>query len=79
VRHTWMHAYLYVADHPYHGVTDGDGKLTIDQVPPGTYTLTIWHELLGNTERKVTVEPGKTATVTVEMPASAAEEQEKPQ
>ena len=71
VRHTWMHAYAFVGDNPYHAVTGADGRFAIDQVPPGSYTLRVWHELLGSVDRPVTVEPGKTATVDVAMPATA--------
>ena len=71
VRHTWMHAYVFVGDDPYHAVTGADGRFAIDQVPPGSYTLRVWHELLGSVDRPVTVEPGKTATVDVAMPATA--------
>lgn len=71
VRHTWMHAYVFVADNPYHAVTGGDGRFVIDQVPPGTYTLRVWHELLGGIDRPVTVEGGKTATVDVALPVVA--------
>jgi plastocyanin len=41
IRHTWMHAYLFVADHPYHVVTDASGRFELDQVPPGTYTIAV--------------------------------------
>jgi plastocyanin len=61
--HTWMHAYLYVANDPYHVVTDSDGAFQLTDVPPGTYTLHVWHEMLGSADRKVTVAAGKTATV----------------
>ncbi|MFQ5665609.1 MAG: carboxypeptidase regulatory-like domain-containing protein [Candidatus Binatia bacterium] len=72
VRHTWMHAYLFIGENPYHTVTDAQGRFRLEQVPPGTYTLNVWHELLGSTERDVTVESGKTANVDVTLPASAA-------
>jgi len=72
VRHTWMHAYVYVGENPYHTVTDDRGGFTLDQVPPGTYTLRVWHELLGSLDRQVTVEPGKTKTLDIEMQAVAA-------
>jgi hypothetical protein len=36
VRHTWMHAYLFVTDDPYHVVTDPSGRFVLDDVPPGT-------------------------------------------
>jgi hypothetical protein len=66
-----MHAYVFVADHPYHAVSGGDGRYLLDQVPPGTYTLRVWHEILGNIDRPVTVEAGKTATVDVALPLVA--------
>jgi hypothetical protein len=71
VRHTWMHAYVFVADDPYHAVTGADGRFTIDQVPPGTYTVRVWHELLGSIDRPVTVEGGKTAQVDFALPMVA--------
>ncbi len=42
--HPWMNAYIMIADHPYVTTTDERGAFTIDQVPPGTYKLTMWHE-----------------------------------
>jgi len=78
VRHTWMHAYLYVAEHPYHAVTGADGTFRLDDVPPGTYTLTVWHELLGSKDRAVTVESGKTVTVDIDLPSVAAAGASKP-
>lgn len=71
VRHTWMHAYVFVAGDPYHAVTGADGRFVIDQVPPGTYTLRVWHELLGSLDRPVTVEGGKTATLDIALPVVA--------
>jgi len=71
VRHTWMHAWVFVADDPYHAVTGADGRFVIDQVPPGSYTLRVWHELLGSVDRPVTVEPGKTVSVDVALPVTA--------
>ena len=73
VRHTWMHAYLFVAEDPYHAVTGGGGRFVLDDVPPGTYAITVWHEILGGRERRVTVAPGETATVDFELQAVAPE------
>jgi plastocyanin len=73
VRHTWMHAYLFVTENPYRVVTDARGRFVLDDVPPGVHTITVWHELLGSRERQVTVAPGETATVDVELEALAPE------
>ena len=71
VRHTWMHAYLFVAEHPYHAVTGDDGGFVLDGVPPGKYTLSVWHELLGSVEREVEVQSGKVATADIALPVAA--------
>jgi hypothetical protein len=33
-----------VHDSPYVAVTDERGAFTIDDVPPGSYRVTLWHE-----------------------------------
>src|SRR5688572_11663653 len=42
--HPWMTAHIYVATHPYVALTDSNGEFVIKDVPPGTYTLKMWHE-----------------------------------
>jgi plastocyanin len=65
VRHTWMSAFIDVADHPYHTVTDAYGAYDIRDLPPGTYKLRVWHEGLGTQEKPVTITAGESATVDV--------------
>jgi len=51
--HSWMRAKVWVFDHPYHGVTDGDGNFQIKNVPTGVdLTLTAWHEAKGKFETR---------------------------
>jgi hypothetical protein len=65
--HPWMRGWLVVVDHRYAAVTAGDGTFAIADVPPGAYTLALWHETLGRSERRVTVPPGGSATVDFEL------------
>lgn len=55
--HTWMLAWLYVPRNPYYAVVAPDGSFSIDQVPPGTYTVRAWHPTLGTQERRVAIGP----------------------
>ena len=45
--HAWMHSYIGVVGHPYFAVTGPDGSFTWKNVPPGDYTVAVWHETLG--------------------------------
>ncbi len=56
--HKWMSAYMVVTEHPYHAVTDLYGNYEIDDVPPGTYKVRVWHELLGTAEKPARVAAG---------------------
>jgi plastocyanin len=57
--HFWMASYLHVLNNPYYAVTGDDGTFSINDVPPGTYTLEIWHEKLGTRTAEVTVAEGE--------------------
>jgi hypothetical protein len=53
--HSWMHAAIGVLDHPYFAVSGQDGTFAIRNLPPGTYTLAVWHEGLESQEQEITV------------------------
>ena len=59
--HPWMHGWYVVVKGPY-GTTDANGSYTINNVPPGSYTVTAWQEDLGTQTAKVTVAGGAAAT-----------------
>lgn len=56
--HPWMSAYIVVSDHPYYAVTDVYGDYLINDIPPGSYRLKVWHETLGVQEKPVEVKAG---------------------
>lgn len=56
--HTWMRAYIVVVDNPYFAVTGEDGAFKIDNIPAGTYKLTVWHETLGEQTKEVVIKSG---------------------
>lgn len=38
----WLHAHLFVVEHPYYVRTDSSGRFELNQVPPGDYELVCW-------------------------------------
>lgn len=58
--HGWMEAYIVVTPNSYFAVTGNDGAFEIKDVPPGKYTLRLWHEELGEEFRKIEI--GKNVT-----------------
>ncbi len=42
--HHEMRSYILVLQNPFFAVTDKGGNFRIENVPPGSYTLKVWHE-----------------------------------
>lgn len=61
--HSEMSAYVVVVETPYFTLTDREGHFAIDGVPPGSYQLKFWHEMLAGEPRPVAVEADTTVTV----------------
>lgn len=61
--HDWMNGWIVVLEHPYFSATGEDGTYSIAGIPPGTYTVTAWHEKLGKKQAQVTVKAGGNFTV----------------
>ena len=53
--HPWMRAYVGILDHPYYAVSGKDGSYEIADLPPGKYTLTVWHEKMKKSTKDITV------------------------
>jgi plastocyanin len=54
--HPWMSAYAGVVEHPFYAVSGEDGSFTIQNLPPGQYTLEAWHEKYGVQTQTVTIQ-----------------------
>ena len=64
--HPWMRGWLLVTDEAA-AITGADGRFSIDNVPPGTYELRIWHESLKSAPHKITVTAGQPTAISVQM------------
>src|SRR4029453_4818281 len=64
--HTWMNAWIDAFAHPYHAVTDADGRATLTALPPGTYKGAVWHEPLGQETQTGTLAAGEQKTLRFE-------------
>ena len=69
--HGWMHAKIMIFDHPYFAVTDTLGVFEITEVPVGTHTITVWHEVFGELHQSITVEADATTSVSFNFSADA--------
>lgn len=49
--HPWMKGYLIIKDHPYVGISDGNGAFEIKNLPEGKWRFRVWQERSGNIEQ----------------------------
>jgi Polysaccharide lyase family 4, domain II len=61
-QHDFMHGFVFVAKNPYYAVVGDDGTFSIDNIPPGKYTVKAWHGTLGTEKAKVEVKAGDALT-----------------
>ena len=64
--HPWMRGWMIVTDEAA-AVSGEDGRFTIDNVPPGSYELRVWHEALKGPQQKITVVAGKPIEVNLSL------------
>lgn len=76
--HDWMVGYVYVTDDPWFAVSDEQGRLSLDPLPSGSYTASIWHpqaaQMLPQAAGEVQVtEAGPLQRFSLSMQAPAAQ------
>lgn len=54
-------------DNPYFAVTGEDGRFSIPDIPPGSYSLSVWHPLKKIESRSIRVDPGSVTHLDIEM------------
>jgi len=70
--HPWSKAWILVLDHPYFAVTPKAGTFSLDDIPPGGYTIKAWHPLLGVAEQSITVLAGQSATLSLKLSSASS-------
>jgi plastocyanin len=68
--HPWATAFVHVLDNPFAAVTNDRGEAVIPDLPPGTYTLTAWHERLGVKTLDLVTEPDRATEVSFTFDAA---------
>lgn len=70
--HPWMSAYIVTTPHPFNGVTDASGAVSIEGIPAKAkaYELVVWHEKLGEQIVEAVVKAGATGNITVTFKGS---------
>lgn len=64
--HDWMVGYIYVSETPYFTKTDAAGTAVINDMPPGEYSVRIWHPSMEHGEESTT----RRVNLSADAPAS---------
>jgi polysaccharide lyase family 4-like protein len=56
--HAFMESWAMAVNNPYYALTDANGAYKIENIPPGTYQLVVWHPQTGpGVTKMVTIQP----------------------
>jgi len=68
--HPRMTGFIVVRDNAWYAQPGADGSFTIADVPPGQYTLKVWHERAGEGSQEITVPAGGLDNFTIRLDAA---------
>lgn len=69
--HEYMEGWSVVVPHPYYTRTQETGEFAIDDIPPGSYTLKIWHPQ-GTVETSVHIKAHDTINMEIQLSPDGA-------
>jgi plastocyanin len=69
--HPWMRGFAFVFDNPYFAVTNSSGKFSLQNLPPGTYTIEAWHQRYGTLDQSISLAPHSSASISFVFRSSA--------
>jgi hypothetical protein len=58
-----MHGYIAVLKTPRYSVTSSDGAFALENLPPGKYTVTAWHEAYGTQTQEIVINGNEKKTL----------------
>lgn len=61
--HPWMDGYFVVLKTSHFAVTDENGRFSLPDLPPGHYTVSVWHEIYGTQSKEITVTSGESGSL----------------
>ena len=61
-QHNFMEADAKIIWNPYYAITGDQGTFKIDNIPAGTYKVSVWHPYAGETVQEITVKAGADST-----------------
>ena len=67
--HPQMSGFIQVMSSPHFGLASPDGGFRLDGIPPGSYTLAVWHEE-GETSRPIVVTENGARDIVIELDVS---------
>jgi len=65
--HKFMQGWIVVSDNPYSAVSDEEGRFKITDIPPGKYSIKLWHEAFPSRTKEVEILPGKATSISVDF------------
>lgn len=71
--HPWIEAFLYVTEHPYVSVTNGEGRFQLSRVPVGSYQIRLWHPGILDGGPTSSGRPRRTAPIVLARPLAVSE------